>query len=300
MDKTIKLCLAADANYMQHLVVTMSSVLIHADESDSIHFLVLSDGSIDAELLRRTMFPRTCGIDVVNAAELVREHMDIQYNPRWAVAAYYRLILPDLCPDDERIIYLDCDIVVRSSLAPLWMMDMDESIAGVADTGFDHRGRLAEAGVDLADPYINSGVTVWNLKKMRYNDYSSTLQQAVARCPVPDFPDQDWINIMSDSDRKILPPYWNAMSHFFAEEEDGYELYSPAELEAARTNPGICHFTNVKPWTMTYTAHPFWPEYWSCLKQTGFSGQCYKGILKRIFMNKPHSAVLRFGRMLRG
>lgn len=300
METTMKICLAADNRYLQHLVVTISSVLINAEASDAIDFLILTDGSIDAAELNRLAFPRECRINVVNATELVRENMDIPYNSRWPEAAYYRLLLPDLCNLDDRIIYLDCDIIVRGSLSPLWTLPLEQSIAGVVDTGFDHKSRLANRQVEILKEYINSGVTVWNLKRMRENDYSRHLRSASKVLPDPEFPDQDWINIMFDTDKKILPPCWNAMSHFFIDADVGMGPYTEEELNAAKTNPKICHFTNIKPWTMTYTRHPYWTEYWDCLKETGFARLGYKGWLKRMFLNKPDSLVLRTGRFLRG
>jgi len=288
----MKICLAADVRYLQHLAVTMSSVLVNADAEDSLEFLILTDGSVDQDRLRRLVFPRDCQITVINAATRVRQHMEIINNPKWSAAAYYPLLLPYLCDSDERIIYLDCDIIVRSSLAGLWKMPMREAVAGVLDTGFDHQARLAADGIQFQGDYINSGVTIWNLEHIRSLDYEELLLDASKRLPNPGFVDQDWINIMFDNDKLRLLPVWNAMSHFFAETDTWASVYSADQMAETRANPNVVHFTNIKPWTMTYTAHPYWPEYWSYLKKSGFSHLSYKGWLKRIFLNKPDSFVL--------
>ena len=44
----------------------------------------------------------------------------IYIDPRYTEAASLRLLLPELLPELERIIYLDCDIIVRQDLARLW------------------------------------------------------------------------------------------------------------------------------------------------------------------------------------
>ena len=64
-----------------------------------------------------------------------------------SLAAYYRIILPSLLPSMEKIIYLDCDVICRSSLAPLYADDMQGfSLKGVIDIDAErHAPRLTLA-----------------------------------------------------------------------------------------------------------------------------------------------------------
>jgi len=293
MGTAIKICLAADKNYLQHLVVTMTSILIHADADDRFEFLILSDGSLAEEHFSKVRKLGDCKIWIVRADQLVRECMVIAPNSQWSVAVYYRLLLPYLCESDTRIIYLDCDIIVRGSLSRLWNMAMDKSFAGVADTGFEHRDRLAERSVEIHGDYFNSGVVVLNLERIRARGYEKLLRGAETKLPDPEFPDQDWLNLMFNSDKQLIPPKWNAMSHLFSAENESPDPYTDEEVDAARTNPKICHFTNIKPWTMTYNEHPFWFEYWEVLKRTQFAWRYPFGYLKRIFLSRNDTALFR-------
>ncbi|MDZ8117753.1 glycosyltransferase family 8 protein [Pontiella agarivorans] len=295
----MKICLAADANYLQHLIVTMASVIINSNPEEPLEFTVLTDGSIHPDCLNGISLSRSYGVRVINAAELVHEHMEIDAECRWPVAVYYRLLLPSLCESDSRIIYLDCDTIVRKSLDELWNLPMKESsIAGVPDDGFGHKKRLAQYGVQLENEYLNSGVMLWNLDRIRSGDYERKLKDAGMRLPNPEFPDQDWINIMFDAEKKIIPPKWNAMSHIF-EQERNAAINSTEELFAAKCDPYICHFTNIKPWTMTYTAHPFWLEYWEYLASTPFAGRKYWGIIKKRFLSSDQSLLYRLVRFIK-
>jgi lipopolysaccharide biosynthesis glycosyltransferase len=293
MDSPIKVCLAADRKYLQHLVVTMASVLIHADASDHIEFLILSDGSLTDDHFPKVAKLGNCEIRIMRADQLVRDRMVVAPNAHWAVAVYYRLLLPYLCERDARIIYLDCDIVVRASLAPLWSMVMEKSFAGVADTGFDHQGRLARRGVESDGDYFNSGVAVLNLERIRARGYEELLRDVERKLPNPEFPDQDWLNLMFNADKQLLPPEWNAMSHLFSSENKSMAPYTDQEVDSARTNPKICHFTNIKPWTMTYNEHPYWFEYWEVLKYTPFAWRYPAGFLKKIFLSKNDTLLFR-------
>lgn len=293
MDSTIKVCLAADRNYLQHLVVTMASVLVHADCNDRIEFLVLSDGSLADSHFSSVKKLGDCGITIVRADKLVHDHMEITHNPQWPESVYYRLLLPYLSEAYEKMIYLDCDIIVRSSLSSLWNMPLQKSVAGVVDTGFDHANRLMERGVRLQDSYLNSGVVVLNLDRIRSQGYEALLADAARRLPNPEFPDQDWINLMFESDKTILSPKWNAMSHFYSSGCLPVEPYMSTEIEAVHIHPEICHFTNVKPWTMTYNEHPYWFEYWEVLKRTQFAWRYPAGWLKKIFLSKNDTLLFR-------
>ncbi len=274
----------------------MVSILVHANAADRFEFLILSDGSLNAGHFSTIRKLGNCGIRIVRADRLVHQHMQMPRNTQWPAAVYYRLLLPFLCEADARIIYLDCDIIVRASLAGLWNLPLGQSMAGVADVGFDHLGRLAKQGIEIEGPYFNSGVTVWNLDRIRTCGYETLLRNASERLPNPEFPDQDWMNLMFESDRLILPPHWNAMSHLFSDQKKSMKPYTDDQVELARTNPKICHFTNVKPWTMSYTAHPYWFEYWQLLKETPYRRSVWKGYLKKTLLSNDEGFFFQTAR----
>lgn len=289
---TIKVCLAADKNYLQHLVVTMASILLKLNPGERVDFLILSDGSLENRHFKKVLGLAPSSVEVVNATELVHQYMELAYNPEWPISVNYRLLIPFLCPSDDRMIYLDSDTIVRTSLSGLWKIPLEGMIAGVADTGFDHAGRLAGQGLSLSDPYINSGVLLWNLEKIRA-DYSERLNAVAKRVPSPEFPDQDWINLMFESDKQLLDPSWNSMSHLFSEDWKPDDLYAPAQIDKAQQQPDICHFTNIKPWTMTYNEHPYWFEYWEVLRHTPFSGRYPMALLKKALLTNRDGFVFR-------
>ena len=81
------------------------------------------------------------------------------------ISVYHKLLLASTI-DSDKIIYIDGDTIVLTSLYDIWSMDMtDKYIAGVKDTtGLIER---AEAGIGKDELYINSGVMLCNLKQWR-------------------------------------------------------------------------------------------------------------------------------------
>jgi lipopolysaccharide biosynthesis glycosyltransferase len=290
----INLCLAADRNYLQHLFVAMASVLVHAGSSDRFRFILLSDGSFSLKQLDGLKRVGAFDAEVINAADVLGQHMVIHPENRWPVAAYYRVLLPFICPAVSKVIYLDCDTLVRTSLKALWDVPLEgKAFAAVADFGFPHRERLRGYGIHIEGDYCNSGVAVMDLDRMRSLDYPERLRDAERKVPVPEFADQDWLNIMFNSDKLVLPIRWNVMSHLFANLQPPKEPYPAVEIDAAKADPFICHFTNVKPWTFSYTEHPFWYEYWELLKRTPYRRQMWKGYLKKALLSDREGFFFR-------
>lgn len=92
-------------------------------------------------------------------------------------AAYYRLLLPYLVPDDiDRILYLDSDMIINGSIEELFEIDFDGNLIAVAPDAFCFGGVEninARIGLPKDHKYFNSGMLMMNLKAIR-NTYSLT------------------------------------------------------------------------------------------------------------------------------
>ncbi|MGV2389886.1 MAG UNVERIFIED_CONTAM: hypothetical protein LVR29_21425 [Microcystis novacekii LVE1205-3] len=103
--------------------------------------------------------------------------------PTWGhvtIAAYYRLLIPYLLPPSlEKVIYLDCDLILKEDLNNLWKIDVDNQyLLTVQDMGcplVSSKNGLKtyqELQISPDTPYFNSGVMILNLKKWREDDIS--------------------------------------------------------------------------------------------------------------------------------
>ncbi len=64
-------------------------------------------------------------------------------------ATWYRIFLPDLLPEVDRILFLDADLLALDSLAPLWETDLSEHYLAAVTNVFqaDHLFRPAQLGL---------------------------------------------------------------------------------------------------------------------------------------------------------
>lgn len=167
-------------------------------------------------------------------------------------AVWYRLFLPELLPDVDKILYLDIDLLVVDSLADLWEVDLgDHDIAAITNVLEPHYAhRPADLGV-AADSYFNSGVVLMNLEHMRRGGVSKLLADcARTRAEQLIWVDQDALNIVLGHNRLHLHPRWNCMNSviLFPWSVDAFGAEALAE---ARAHPAIRHFEGPagnKPW----------------------------------------------------
>jgi len=191
---------------------------------------------------------------------------DVYIDPRYSAAAEFRLLLPELLPEYDKVIYVDCDVIVRNDLAKLYSeIELDEKLLGVVyEAPIGGQAERWEAlGCD-SGRYFNSGFLIMNLEQMRKEKTSAKLMEAL-KTDYLEFPDQDALNIVCQGKVLPLPPYWNSIRTFWLPQykEDFFKQYSKEDLQEVLLH-GTIHYTGGKPWNMfTIQFDKWWEVYYS-------------------------------------
>jgi lipopolysaccharide biosynthesis glycosyltransferase len=168
----------------------------------------------------------------------------------------------------DRVLYLDSDIVVIGSIAPLWSTDLNGALLGAVDIPGSDRG-VSHLGLRAKDGYFNSGVLLIDLQQWRDTEALETVLQYVEANPermMRDV-DQEALNACFHSRKKVLDHQWNAMWPFFLRRPTGLDLTTP-EIDRVRKEARIIHFNgSLKPWSY-FCDHPRKTEYIKYLKMT--------------------------------
>lgn len=168
-------------------------------------------------------------------------------------AMWYRLLLPELLPDVERILYLDVDTLAVDALDSLWQTELgDHYLAAVTNVFLtpEHAQRVSDLGVQ-PESYFNSGVLLLNLEQLRVDNCLTAIRELVQRRQTDlVWPDQDALNLVLGGRRVALHPRWNCMNSvlYFPWAKD---IFGEGTVESARRRPGIRHFEGPegnKPW----------------------------------------------------
>ena len=192
-------------------------------------------------------------------------------------ATWYRILLDEILPDIDRVLYLDVDLLVMDSLVPLWRTDLaGHVVAAVTNVPMLHDRPYTERLELGGDPYFNAGVLLLDLASIRGDGIGVELREfGVNHAARLRWRDQDVLNEVLHDRRLALVPRWNCMNSVM-NFSWAYEYFSVEDLDDARRNPAIRHFEGPdrnKPWHLLaerdvrrqYIGHRRntpWPRVW--------------------------------------
>ena len=274
--KMIPVVMAADENYVIPMSVTIASLLCNAapETRYDIYILIPEEFSAVSKLLLQQFEQRHPGCkinflvmkDAFSDASLTVKHI--------TKVTYYRLLIHALLPQYDKCIYLDTDLVVNKDLGEFYRTDMENYyLAGVKAAGYmstaeEAARHIERLGVPSVENYINAGVLIMNLDKIRKDGLRDRFIELSTQ-PL-ESQDQDILNLICYNHIKILPPRFNLMSKYIQRVDGGYcfnqhagDVYSEEEKHTALTQPAIIHFADrKKPWTDPESVlSEFWFKY---------------------------------------
>lgn len=268
----IHIACAADGKYLPHCAAMLASIFaVDSPESVVVHFMHspgMDDESRDR--LRNWILAHGAQADFIAIPDdAVNDLPRIDCIPQ---IMWYRVMLPRLLPQLDRILYLDADIIAMTSLRPLWETPMEgQWLAAVDNVMEPHvRQHPLELGLPAENDYFNSGVLLFNLQQMRADDCTERIL-GFARNPTMklSWPDQDGLNIILASRRVRLHPRWNSQNTLFFYDH-GEHTFGKQLVQEVLNAPGLLHFEGyhlTKPWHYMCT-HPHRELYWKYRSKT--------------------------------
>lgn len=282
-----------DSNYVRHCAVTLVSLFENnRREEFSVH--VIARGLSDGEKDILTQLAAKYGSRVLFYEPDLRllEGFTIRkFSKRISMATYYRCILSALLPREvDKVLYLDCDIVVTGDVRPLWDTPLDGvGVAAVEDMGCREAARYEVLKYPMEDSYFNAGVLLVNLDWWREHDVPRACADYYHRYPERIlFNDQDLLNSVLRGHKRLVDLKWNVQDAFYRLSLQHDEAWR-GRLDGVLQNPVILHFTNRKPWEYD-SQHPLREVYFRYQDLTPWRGQ-------RV-LNNPLMRVRRFFRLL--
>lgn len=274
----------SDDNYAKYLGISMLSLFQRNAEFEQIVVFVLDCGISDENKQRLQGIADAWQrqIHFINMSEAIGSlNLNLGAH-KIAIASYARLFLASILPEDcDRVLYIDCDTLVRDSLAPLWATSFGNAlIAGAQDTVDSYF--LEVIGLPKGTKYVNAGVLLINLKAWREENLQEQFLQTIAKFGgnVPHH-DQGTINSVCKERRVIVPIRYNLTANIYSFSAATIrkiyfleEYYTQEELDAAMAKPAIVHFTTGllgRPWEEKST-HPEQKAFWDTVEQTPWKG----------------------------
>lgn len=232
--------------YSQHAGVVMTSIFENTQSPVVVH--ILHDETLtedNRKKLRRTAEKYNQSIDLFDVTEYrknLSEDIVSSVASVYSVGSIYRFFIPDILNLD-RIIYLDCDVVVNLDILELWSIDLEGNCLGGAPdrirnvSFFSHDAICARLNGCPLVSYINSGVLLMDLKRIRERGelFKMSMGWLSYHKYSVKYPDQDALNALFSDSIKTIDAKFN---YFFFSRKPGKDDFKGC----------IVHFIGVKPW----------------------------------------------------
>jgi lipopolysaccharide biosynthesis glycosyltransferase len=238
--------LAADERFAMPLATTLRSIVESQPAGRPMRFSVLTDhfGEREKARVRASLPDGSAEIEWLQIS--LDMFADLKTAPGVSSMTFARLLLHRVLPSDvSRVIYLDCDLLIRGDLLPLWKMDLKGCTVGAVRDAMDEpvkRGLRQVPGMPCVSRYFNAGVLLIDLDRWRRHDVSTQVLTYQNRNPRSPYMDQDGLNVVLDGQWFELDSRWNFQNHYTT---------AIAAMPASE-QPTIVHFvTSLKPWLAT-------------------------------------------------
>lgn len=273
----ISIAYAPDDNYVNQTVVSMKSALEH---NEQVEFIIMYS-KLSAESMQKL---GTVGGSLRLIKMDESQFADLTLSKWVTVQAWFRIKLPDLCKDLDKVLYLDCDTLIRGNLDELFSLDLtDKYLAGVKDVWgvSKYVKRLGmKSGV-----YVNSGMLLFNCDYCRKEHFfDKVVDFAKNNAKIIEFCDQDSINKVVDEHKLVISPKYNLMDTWWRGGYYEFEGEEETEYLQAKENPVIVHLTGLKP-AFKGCGNKFKDEWWEVAKRTNI----YDELLRDYMASKEPS-----------
>ncbi|MCL2520887.1 MAG: glycosyltransferase family 8 protein [Spirochaetaceae bacterium] len=325
----IPIVLSLNSAYTKPTAVAIVSALANAAAGTQYYFYLLThnltrdDESFIEQLT--TKYTTCAGVKVIYFSDA--DYTQIPSINNKAREIIFRLFVPNLLSEIDKIIYLDSDILILNDLTELYNINLEgKAYAAVSEKGVHNFIRpplinndtkrlfdfFYELGFDLLDEqthYVNAGVMVINAVYWREHNYT---QRALAfltqHAPNLVHLEQDALNYLALQDGPQSRHFLSASYNFFS------PLFNINRINAAETRflfkslnllnqlkenyrPHIVHYIAArKPWNGANTA--FAEHYLAYAAQIGWHitpPTSFKAKLKRLNFKKSLKALTPYG-----
>ena len=260
----IPVVFAANDRFVPYFAACLQSVLRHTS-SEHRYDLILFHTDVREESRSRLSdmaapYPNV-SLRFLDTGRFLRDYK-LKANGHITGETYYRFLIQELLPEYDKVLYLDCDLIVNADVAALYQTDVEGYLLAAARdpeflghlNGADPKIQkyiLSELRMRRPENYFQAGVILFNEKEMRK---AHTLEQWLTLASRPfRYNDQDVLNLACEGRVRFLDMSWNLLTDCDHTRVSQVISYAPQEIReayfAARKAPKIIHYAGYrKPW----------------------------------------------------
>ena len=280
MQNKIPVVFSTNDNYVHLCSVAISSVIENASNKNIYEIYVFYTRLSETNILNlENMSKENINIKCINIHEYLE--YDILYETsEYPIEMYYRYYAP-LILKYEKIIYLDCDIVVIDDIAKLYNESLENKPIGII-TDFTHY-------IDEPNTDYNSGVILFNTEEFEKQKIREKCLELLKNNTQYRFPDQTALNIVCKNNAKILKPMYNYQVSMAFFNKFKKKIKKKRFRKLFEDEPIVIHFSYVtKPYKNIYSIYNKY--FWEYAKKTNYYNQLVDEYVKdpyEVLKNSP-------------
>ena len=264
---TIPIVFCFDNNLIAPACVALSSLMMSAKENTFYDIFILYSHKHPLkhdEIDKLPVYYKNCRIQYRTVDSTFDEAFEIR---GITTAAYYRLLIPELIPEYDKVLYSDVDVIFRSDLSGFYSVDMAGYYVAGVDSLANFQPELVKYYNDIVhlnpEGIIYSGNLIINSKEILKDNLISRFKELAKNRYT--FQDMDVLNIACRGKIKYLSPAF-CLTTYISEfnvyrKEELLKVWSQGDISDALSH-GIVHYNGKKPWSDVCINFDIWWEYY--------------------------------------
>ena len=224
MGRVVPIFITITNDYAPYAAAAIHSLTHYTNPNRYYRVIILYDKMTFKNRVRlRALATRNCAIQFHKMKYNVYMRAIVKYCASWtgsgdffsSAVYYYRHFIARLFLQYEKAIYIDSDVILRTDIGELFDIDLgDNVIAAMVDPKVEVVPEFREyvenaLGVPHKE-YVNSGVLLMDLKKLRKCKFIATMIDIINEYNADLVaPDQDYLNVILKGKIMHLPAEWN-------------------------------------------------------------------------------------------
>ena len=252
---------AVDDTYIPFLAVSLQSLIDNSSEENKYIIKVLYTKVSEENKLKIKKYEKqNVEIEFVDLNKQLKEVQGKLYTRNYfSNTTYFRLFIPELYPEFDKVLYLDSDTAILADVADLYNEEIGDNLVAAIPDGavqtIEIFQEYVEKVVGVADynNYFNAGILLMNLKELRKYKFQEKFLYLLEKVKYEVAQDQDYLNRLCKGRVKLLDDLWNKMPI----------------MGISDKKPNIIHFNlGFKPWH--FDDIPYQEYFWEYAKKTEF------------------------------
>ena len=259
--KEIPIFFAVDDTYIPFLAVSLQSLISNSSKENKYLIKILYINVSEENMLKIKKFEKeNIKIEFININNQLEKVQEKLYTRNYfSKTTYFRLFIPELYPQYDKVLYIDSDTIILEDIAELYNEEIGNNlVAGIPDGAVQTIEIFQEyvekvVGVVDYNNYFNAGILLMNLKELRKYKFQEKFLYLLEKVKFEVAQDQDYLNRLCKGRVKLLDDSWNKMPIMGI---------SDKKVKIIHYNLGF------KPWH--FDNIPYQEYFWKYAKETEF------------------------------